>query len=73
MVKVALFYAVFNMRDTAYRGADGNYRDDANGEVFLSSISPGEYLCSAQASLSIGNGSIFLGQSEYSNIQWAEI
>jgi uncharacterized protein YmfQ (DUF2313 family) len=48
-------------------------RDDANGELFISSISPGEYMCSANASLIVGNGSIFLGQTEYSNVQWAEI
>lgn len=52
---------------------DAARSDRMPGELFISSISPGEYLCSAQASLSIGNGSIFLGQTEYSNIQWVEI
>lgn len=48
-------------------------KDDANGEVFVSSMLPSEYSCYASASLSVGSGSVFLGQTEYTNVPWAEI
>lgn len=40
--------------------------ENANGEIFVSSISPGQYMARATASVVVGTGSIWLGGTEYS-------
>lgn len=50
----------------AHIALDVSHVERADGEIFVSSISPGQYMARATASVVIGVGSIWLGGTEYS-------
>lgn len=50
----------------AHIALDVSHIERADGELFVSSISPGQYMARATASVVIGVGSIWLGGTEYS-------